>query len=135
MTATVHAERREHAAMLLALTPDQRQEYLHKLQMASSYRAWANQAEKEADDILAGNVWWCSPTPETPCLRSTGDDRQGMELAGINAEWPSTEYSIYSNSRDVQMPVRVTRTSHSRTVAYKRNSNKRRRRATLKTTR
>ena len=129
--APVDRKRGRADTMLLALRPEQRHEYLHKIQVAASYRAWADKQEKEAKAILAGTQWWCSPTPGDYCQGSAGA-RQEVDLADVNTEWPSTNNSVYHKANTVQVTMKVAKPSLGRTVVFV--PKKRRRRASLKTT-
>ena len=66
--ATANAKGEKHTALLLALLPAQREDYLGKLRMISAYYEWIDEAKEEAADILNANTkpkkWWCSPTDE-----------------------------------------------------------------------
>ena len=118
----------ELEGMLRVLTPEQRHSYLHKLQVAHSYRRWADEADQEARDILAGNQWWCSPTPQDVA-------RQVPSLAHDH-HWPTTNNSVYCERHVDAVPMQVTKSPHERTVVMARNRrrNKRQRKASMKAT-
>ena len=125
MIASVHAKRRSHDASLLALKPEQRQEYLHKIQTAATYRAWAEQAEQEANAMLADQVWWVADSPIPPCPRRSVAAIQKKELDDVMTEWPDTSNSVYCDEV-TQASLRDTRSLHNSTIVL-RLHNKRRR--------